>query len=150
AGRALPIVFVHRSDSEHLRYALAQAKTSNPNSAIYLLGDASNNRYDFVEHRDLRDYFAGADEFAKIYRHYSTHGLDFELICFQRWFILRDFVVAHGIEQCLYLDSDVMLYADATSDVQKFAEFDFSLCWDSIGCVFFLNKWQGLEEFCQF
>src|SRR5262249_30828755 len=69
AGRALPIVFVHRSDSEHLRYALAQAKTSNPNSAIYLLGDASNNRYDFAEHRDLRDYFAGADEFAKIYRH---------------------------------------------------------------------------------
>lgn len=148
--RPLPIVFIHRSNSDHLRYALAQAKHSNPASPVFLLGDASNNVYDFVEHRNLTDYFDGAAALEKIYKHYSTHGVGFELICFQRWFILRDFLAAQGLDQCLYLDSDVMLYADVTGDLRKFDEFDFTLCWDAIGCVFFLNRFQGLEQFCQF
>jgi hypothetical protein len=148
--RPLPIVFVHRSDSEHLRYSLAQAKSSNPGSPVFLLGDASNDRYDFVEHHHLDKYLGSAGELRKIYKHYSTHEVEFELICFQRWFILRDFLVSHGMEQCLYLDSDVMLYADVTNDARKFAEFDFTLCWDSVGCVFFLNRLEGLQQFCQF
>ena len=149
-GRPLPIVFIHRSNSEHLQYSLAQAKHSNPDSTVFLLGDASNNVYDFVDHRDLRDYFGTAAELGKIYAHYSTHGVDFELICFQRWFILRDFLVAQGLDRCLYLDSDVMLYGDVTTDARKFDEFDFTLCWDNVGCVFFLNRLQGLHDFCQF
>jgi hypothetical protein len=150
AIRGLPVVFIHRSNSEHLRYALAQAQASNTNSTIFLIGDRTNDRYDFVEHHHLDDYFGGAADLGKIYKHFSTHGIDFELICFQRWFILRDFLVAQGIDQCLYLDSDVMLYTDVTSDARKFEEFDFTLCWDSIGCVFFLNRLRGLEQFCQF
>jgi hypothetical protein len=148
--RPLPIVFVHRSNSEHLQYSLAQAKHSNPDSTVFLLGDASNDVYDFVDHRDLRDYFGSAAGLGKIYKHYSTHGVEFELICFQRWFILRDFLVAHGLDRCLYLDSDVMLYTDVTNDARKFDEFDFTLCWDAVGCVFFLNRLQGLEQFCEF
>jgi hypothetical protein len=95
-------------------------------------------------------YFRGAQEFAKIYKHYSTNGIGFELICFQRWFILRDFLVTHDIPQCLYLDSDIMLYADVTNEQSKFNRFDFTLCWNTIGCVFFLNRAQGLDEFCRF
>jgi len=146
----LPIVFIHRSNSDHLKYAFKQARTSNPNSPIYLLGDTTNNKYDYIEHRAFGDYFEGATQFAEVYRHYSTHGTEFELICFQRWFILRDFLVQNQISRCLYLDSDTMLYANVSDDRSKFDRFEFTLCWRTIGCVFFLQKLEGLENFCQF
>jgi hypothetical protein len=43
-----------------------------------------------------------------------------------------------------------MLYADVTNEQSKFNRFDFTLCWKTIGCVFFLNRLKGLDEFCQF
>jgi len=146
----LPIIFIHQSNSDYLKYSLAQANSSNPNSTIYLLGDTSNNVYDFVDHRLFSDYFQGSAQFKTIYRHYSTHGFYTELFWFQRWFILREFLHANDIEQCLYLDSDTMLYADVTEDCKKFDQFDFTLCWNTIGCVFFLNRLEGLDAFCQF
>ena len=79
-----------------------------------------------------------------------THSPDFERLCFQRWFILRDFLTAHRIEQCVYLDSDVMLYGNVTEDMAKFRLFDFTVCWNTIGCVLFVNRVEGLVNFCQF
>jgi hypothetical protein len=146
----LPIIFLHKSNSDYLPYSLGQAKSSNPHSTVYLLGDQTNAVYDFAQHYHMRDYFEGARRFAEIYRHYSTIGADLELIWFQRWFVLRDFLHAHNLQECLYLDSDVMLYTDVTEDRKKFAQFDFTLCWHTIGCVVFLNRVEGLDAFCQF
>ena len=150
ATRWLPIIFVHQSNSDYLKYALAQAHQSNPNSTIYLLGDASNTGYEFVEHHSMFDYFRRAAEFGKIYRHYSTNSFDYELINFQRWFVLREFLLAHNLPRCLYVDSDTMIYANVTEDSKKFEEFDFTLSQMTSGCTFFLNRVEGLTEFCEF
>jgi hypothetical protein len=147
---SVPIVFLHQNNSEHLAHSLAQAKRSNPDSTVFLLGDDSNNQYAGVKHYQLRDYFTGASQFAAVYKHYSTHSPAFELICFQRWFILREFLAAHKIDRCVYLDSDVLLYANVTDDMEKFRRFDFTLCWNIIGCVFFLTHREGLERLCRF
>ena len=37
------IVFIHYNNADYLKYSLAQAKVSNPDSTVYLLGDSSNN-----------------------------------------------------------------------------------------------------------
>ena len=150
SSSSLPIIFIHQSNSDYLEYAFAQAHRSNPGSAIWLLGDASNGGYEFVEHRSMFDYFEGARAFAKGYKHYSTHPVGFELINFQRWFILRDFLIASGLKRCLYLDSDTMLYTDVTEDSRKFERFDFTLCQMISGCTFFLNRINALTEFCDF
>src|SRR5262245_51786836 len=42
AERTLPIVFIHQGDSQHLTYSLAQAKDSNPDATVVLIGDDSN------------------------------------------------------------------------------------------------------------
>ena len=150
SSSSLPIVFIHQANSDYLKYALAQAHKSNPQSAICLLGDASTERHEFVEHHSMFDYFNGAARFAEIYKHYSTHPIGFELINFQRWFILREFLIANGLERCLYLDSDTMLYADVTEDSRKFKHYDFTLSHAMIGCTFFLNRLDGLTAFCDF
>jgi hypothetical protein len=149
-GLFLPIVFIHRGNSAYLKYSLSQAQATNPRSSIILLGDPSNDCYNFVVHREIDDFFRGASEFEKIYTHFSTLPPSFELICFQRWFILKDFLLANKINRCLYLDSDIMLYTDVTADSEKFAHFDFTLAHQINGCTFFLNRVAALDEFCQF
>lgn len=147
---SVPIVFIHQQNSEHLKYSLAQAKASNPRSTVFLLGDDSNSQHPCAEHHQFKDYFAGAAAFERVYKHYSTHSSQFELLCFQRWFILRDFLIAHDIDKCVYLDSDVLLYGNVTEDMSKFRMFDFTVCWNTIGCVLFLNRLDGLKSLCQF
>ncbi len=146
----LPVFFLHYGNSDYLRYTLAQAKTSNPESTIYLLGDLSNNCYDFVEHHAFSDYFEEADEFSRIYRHFSTNSHSYTLFDFQRWFVLREFLAAHNLNKCLYLDSDTLLYADVTLERKKFEQFDFTLSQACCGCTFFLNRSEALDDFCQF
>jgi hypothetical protein len=102
----LPIVFLHNTNSDYLKYSLGQAKHSDPESRIYLIGDISNDCYDFVEHHSFSNYFQGALDFSKIYRHYNTTSYEYEIFCFQRWYILLEFLVNNQIEKCLYVDSD--------------------------------------------
>jgi hypothetical protein len=146
---SLPIIFIHTNYKKYLIYSLLQAQYSNPQSPIILLGDSTNNCYSFIDHRNIIDYYTTAKEFAKIYKHFNTlNPYQNELFCFQRWFILRDFMIAHSLEQCLCLDSDVMLYANVTEEQKKFAEFDLTLSYGiSPHCVF-INNLNALEKFC--
>ena len=150
ANPSLPIVFIHWSNSDYLKYSFAQARKSNPGSTIYFLSDFSDRTLNCVEHLSLFDYFHEAAEFKNAYKHYSTNGFDYELINFQRWFILKDFLIVNKLQRCLYLDSDTMLYADVTEDSKKFENFDFTLSQMTSGCTFFLNRVEGLSDFCNF
>jgi len=146
----LPVVFVHFSNSDYLKYSLFQAKYSNPESTIYLIGDDANDCYDFVDHHSFSDYFQGAKDFSKIYRHFNITAYRYEIFCFQRWFILLEFLAAKELEKCLYVDSDTMLYVDVTEEQKKFSQFDFTLSHKTSGCTFFLNRIDALSDFCQF
>ncbi len=94
---AIPIFFVHKSNSSYLKYALKQARKFNPDSPIYLLGDETNNKYPFVTHFNISDYSQSADEFRNVYRHLTSGTIDYELFTFLRWFYVRDFVVKNNI-----------------------------------------------------
>ncbi|MBT8364134.1 MAG: hypothetical protein KJP23_05465 [Deltaproteobacteria bacterium] len=146
----LPIVFLHNTNSDYLKFSLGQAKHSNPQSTVYLIGDDSNNCYDFVEFYSFSNYFQGANYFSKIYRHFNTTPYQHELFCFQRWFILHEFLLANKLEMCLYLDSDTLLYVDVTEEQKKFTPFDFTLSFKTCGSIFFLNRVEALADFCQF
>lgn len=148
--QALPIVFIHRSNSDYLRYSLAQARASNPRSTIYLLGDESNQGYDGIDHYPLDAYFDEAREFERIYRHFNSTGFKGARFNFQRWFALKSFLREKRVQRCIYLDSDVMLYADVTEDQRKFEDFDLALSHMWCPCTLFLNRVDALEDFCRF
>ena len=145
---AIPIILIHRSNSNYLPYTIAQAKWTNPRSRLFLLGDESN-RYELVDHKVIADYMDSATQFAQVYRHLSTNPVEYELFCFQRWFILKDFMARQALEQCFYLDSDVMLYEDITLDQQRLASFQIALTADVPSTVF-VNAFAALERFCSF
>ncbi|MFM6218865.1 MAG: hypothetical protein ACKPDM_00640 [Dolichospermum sp.] len=147
---SIPIVLIHKTLSSYLIYSLAQAKKTNPNSKIYLLGDSSNNRFDFVEHRNISNYMASAENFSLVYQHFSPNDYDYELFCLQRWFVLKEFLLSEELNHCLYIDSDVLLYEDVTEEQMKFQKFDMTLSSGLVPHCNFINNVTAIIEFCEF
>jgi hypothetical protein len=148
---AMPIVTIHRGYAPYLVTTLAQAKFTNPKSEIVLLGDSSNQFLDFVHYEHILNYYSEAQQFAAVYadKHRSPNNFEYELFCFQRWFVLKEFMRARQIEQCVHIDSDLMLYADLTAEWRKFDRFELTLVAKSCGHSAFI-KYEGLVKFCQF
>jgi hypothetical protein len=145
------IIFLHKGDSWYLSYALNQAKKSNPNANIFLLGDNSNNKYYNIHHYNITDYSKNADSFAHIYQHFSTTDYNHELLCIQRWFIWMEFMQAHNLNSALLPDTDVLIFQDLKEFYNKI-EIDFHFSKASIGYmgfVYFKNA-NYLKKICEF
>lgn len=135
----IPVVFIHFGACEHLPVAVAQAqRRGNP---TYVLGDRELAACD------------DAQKFAVVYQHLSMNHYAFELACFQRWFVLRDWMrgkfSATGSPVCLYLDSDVLLYANASAEWEFYKQFNFTL---ALGTTAHTSFWHytPLDAFCEF
>lgn len=135
------IIFVHRKNPYYLYASLRQARCSNPNSRIILLGDSTNNKYNFVEHYNIEDYSNSAKRFEKIYRHHSPNNFEFELFCFQRWFIIRDFVEKElgANTGFLYCDTDFLLFDDISNDLKTWSQYDMTICRTGTPCCTYFN-----------
>ena len=150
-----PIIVLHRGANDYLRVCLSQAKFSNPNSRVILLGDESNvniAKEAGVEHYLINDYFKQAQEFQKIYRHYSTNPYDFELFCFQWWFVIGEFIEKNNIDKFLHIDSDVLLYADFSQEHAFLDYINYYVLTYSHASAHssFFNNSRALGEFCSF
>lgn len=142
----LPIVFIHRGNSPYLAFTLGQARLQNPKSQIILLGDSTNKVFPFVTHVDLANHWHRAEEFAKIYVHLCTNGHEYELFCFQRWLALAEFAEWAGLESFLHLDSDVLLYVNATTEAQKWRDFDLTFVRQLCPGNMFVSRRRGIAD----
>ena len=123
----MPIVVFHFGNPPFLKTCLLQARKTNPNAKIYLLGDDTNKGLGIAEHVQYLAHAKSALAFTKIYRHMSLNGIEFELFCMQRWFMLHEFMVARGIPRCFMMDSDVMLYTDMAVEYRRFYQHKFTV-----------------------
>ncbi len=146
----IPIIFVHRNNSIYLKYTLKQARFFNPDTPIYLLGDESNNQYNFVNHLNVDNYFESAREFSKHYVHMSFTPQKFEQFCFERWFIILDFVKKHKIETFLCLDSDVLLFCKSNDIHDKYKNYNFTIRGNGGAGLNYFSSIKALEEFCEY
>lgn len=90
-----PIIFIHQGKANYLPYALGQAQFSCPNAQIILLGTKENQsliKSPLLKNPpifpSIADYSVQAREFGQVYFHQSNNSYDYELFCFQRWFVL--------------------------------------------------------------
>jgi hypothetical protein len=143
-----PIILIHKGDSFYLPYTLIQVKTTNPESEIFLIGDSKNSHYKFITHINIDKYFDKAQKFSNLYKHMNSNQYFAELYCFQRWFVLYDFMKTNNLKKCIYIDSDVMLYEDILKE-KRFEEFDLSFSGKSPHFSF-INNLDALEDFCSF
>ncbi len=156
---SLSLIFIHQGYSDYLPFTLRQARATNPDTPIYLLGDADNDRFDFLNHIDVSTFSEAVTPFNRVYRHRSTNRQAFELACFQRWFLLRAFMEAAGLEAVLVLDSDVLLYTEAATLYNyHIAGHEFGLCipdaqepfrWSAFPHVLYWTR-PVIQRFCDF
>ena len=99
--------------------------------------------------------------FKKSYIHYSSNSKEFELLCFRRYFYLKDAVKKFGIKNFWMIDSDVLLL-DSLASYQDFLKGEGYSCSLSIeegqenGCKWsaspHISYWtiDSIESFVQF
>jgi hypothetical protein len=112
-----PVFVFHSGNPLYLQYTIKQAEKFN---IVHLLGDTSNKNVCEIwcesEKYVPSDYF----EFEKSFVQMSDYPLDFDLNCFKRFFIMRDYMEKHNIQQMLFADSDLLLYVDVTEYYEKY------------------------------
>ncbi|WP_346862602.1 hypothetical protein [uncultured Draconibacterium sp.] len=150
----IPIVFVHTGNQFYLKNAVKHAAMFNPENQIILIGDKSNQvvtdyGYKNVKHYFIDAYFDAAKEFGQKYIHLSSNHYKYELFCFQRWFIIRDFMLREGLNKCLCLDTDVLLYCNITSEFSPFLKYEFTTCRHSTPNATLMKK-DSIERFTDF
>ncbi len=145
----IPVVFIHKGNSSYIYNTLYQLKQTNPLVRIYLLGTEESRVYEpLAETIHIDSLSEEANVFAGIYKHYSTNAESFELMCIQRWFVLKAFMIQKNIQRCLYLDSDVLVYDDVQRLSEAHAPAGMTLCGIS-GHTNFIDQ-NVLIDFCAF
>jgi hypothetical protein len=98
----------------------------------------------------LTDYLAGAKSFATIYSHRGKNPLAYELLNFQRWFIVLEHLERHPTAgPIMYCDSDAFLYLPV-SQVAAAMTTAMSVC-SEVGPQFTVfTSVQALHEYCAF
>jgi len=154
-NKSIPVFFFHMGYQSYLEKIIQQAQLSN--ERVILLGDNYNQRIE-VEHHAVDSYYDKTDAFASRYRHMSTNPPQFEIICFARWFVLRNFMREHNIDICFYADSDIMIHANLTAERAKFEAHDCAFMmpeeqspysWSASGHNSYWTL-EALEDFCAF
>jgi hypothetical protein len=149
----IPLIFIHYGNSDALFYAIWQAKKTNPDSRVILLGDHWNRHYGWllgIEHHFIQDYKYEAKQALENYIHLSTNGEKFERFCIERWFTLYEFIAAHKeLQPCVYLDSDVLIYDVLDLPAHDFSSFGMTMVAYSAHTNFIRSS-KDLSEFCNF
>lgn len=111
------IFFVHRGPARaYLQAAILQARSSSASSLIVLLSDQPENSLpqelvQTVFLGPIADYSATAKEFERTFRADGPNSYEYELMNFQRWFMVNSFCEHHSINGPLVmLDSDSFLF----------------------------------------
>jgi hypothetical protein len=145
----IPVVFVessavggHGENPDWFQAALAQAQEWN--ETVIWIGDHPH------ADESLGRYWSAAQLFSDHYVHLSGNHESFELFCLQRWFVLSRWMWENDVPVVLYLDSDVLLFANAQQEWdQHWKEFDFTLALGSSPATSFLTD-RALSQFCSF
>ena len=149
------IIFIHKGYSSCLFASIAMARESNPWGEIILIGDESNNNPKILkalncEHVNINRFEIAAKKFAAIYRHDGNNPLGYELFCFQRWFILNDFLLTRPAKsKVLYLDSDAFLFEEISTVLSNMTS-NIALCQSISPAFTYIKDVKELDDFCSF
>jgi hypothetical protein len=141
-----PIVMIHRGSADYLKLALRQAKLFNEN--IILLGDKSNEHFgqmftfEYIENLENQN----VKQFEQVYKHMSTNNYRFELMCFERWFILLEYMKRENLAIAIHLDSDVMVYNTLNEIAGSFLT-KYQACYHIPEQLYEENRWIAVPHF---
>lgn len=133
------VVITHKASSyfhnQCAKYAVAQSLSCGYRTIV--LSDSQDIAIGGAEFYNFSDYSKSADEFAKIYKHISSNDYDYELFCFQRWFLISELLREIRVPVWV-IDSDVLVYP-GLGDLKHFA---YGKMWN----IPHTNFFRGVED----
>ena len=100
------VCFVHKGNSSFLQYAVSQARSCGYLPVI--IGD-QDAKCEFAEFHDIAEFSTDIESFRSIYSHISANPFDYEIFCFERWFIIRNYM--RRFDGPIWVaDHDVLVY----------------------------------------
>ena len=143
----IPVILIHKGYQDYLGCAINQALKNNQ---VRLIGDTtppiSHKNFKF---ENLNDYCLECDEFRSIYEHLNTTPVEYEIFCYQRWFVLKNYMLSNNLDKIFYIDSDVLLFADMTTEWKKFNQYEMTLLHRTAAISSFITL-KGVTDFCNF
>lgn len=147
----VPVVFLENTlvgghgDGVPDWFLLANAQARSYGNRVHWLG---NSKGADVQLGDLVTSVSA--QLQSDYVHLSTNHYSFELFCITRWFLLAEFMRLEGLDVVLHLDSDVLLYCDASEAWNRwFKDCWFTLALGSSPATSYLTL-GALEQFCDY
>jgi len=111
----LNCLIIHKGYQPYLKYNL---KISSKFNNIFLIGDSS---VEFLERISDKITFINIEKYSKInkinkfknsFTNYSTNSFNFEWFCFERIFIIKEFMKEFKLDRVFHIDSDNILLTD--------------------------------------
>lgn len=155
----IPVVQIYLGACpKNLRLSLWQSRQFN--GRVVLIGDseeckqfASSNS---IIYEDYSKFSKLSQEFGSIFPHHKSWENDrrrFELQCFQRWFILQEYMEKNNIPRAFIEDSDTMLYVNVTEMSESYWKdipLIYMQAYEHATGVFALLDFEALSDLCNF
>jgi hypothetical protein len=142
-AREPELVFVQLGSARFLKYAYYQALSIGCDAVVIGNDELGEIKYARVEPAQV--YSEQAARFAGIYRHIGSNRPEPELLCFQRWFMLRDYMARSG-RPAIHLDHDILVYPGVLELAQRAAGYAMNdTAWTNP-----VATPEGLDGFCRF
>lgn len=129
--------------------ALSITRHYNKNAEVYFLNNIGYEKDEYRCEKLSSNYSDDLLEFSSQYEHMSTNHVHMERFCFERWFILRNFMRKNNIPRLLFLDMDVICVDDLCSDFNELKSYSATLSMGSSPHTNYIEI-ELLESFCSF
>ena len=130
---------IHNGKQKYLKDTLRLAQKYN--ETVILLGNKANEKMCANWIDSSRLSISKFDEFKVHYIHLSPNSYDYELFCFQRYFLLEAYMQESNITECIMLDSDVCSFVN-------YSELDFQQYEIAASCMYYhdTSKWMAVPH----
>ncbi len=106
----IPVFIHHEGNATYVEDCINQAEKFN--ERVILFGDKSNIDLS-QEWYDVSTFTSVLwEEFAKYYRNMSYYNDAYAIQIIKRFFVFDDFMIKNGINECICLDSDVLVFVN--------------------------------------
>jgi len=103
----IPLIIHHIGNPTYFQRS---AEVNSQYNTVIVLGDETNRDVKCSRHLIAADYETpDLSEFCDCFVNYSTNPADFERRCFERMFILHEFMQREGLDRVFYADSDCVI-----------------------------------------
>ena len=93
------------------------------------------------------------NNFRKYYKHNKQNtNYEFELMCFERWFVLLEIIKKYKIDRCLYIDSDILYYWNVDEEFKRIEKYwNYELAYPDFSWhTTYIFSQTALKNFCEF